>query len=111
VSAVSQASLNEPADDQSTPASAPVTDEDTEVPAELNMNIDSSAQAMGDLHGEPTIPNIWALDHEQDTSEGGEDSNGLSRTEEEELEKPSFLRRLKKRRGQKNSEDSDKSEE
>jgi cell division protein FtsZ len=99
---------------QTVPADEPVTtppaEEDSEVP-DLNMNIDAGSQEMGDLHSEPAIPNIWALDHDQEAAESNDETAGLSQTEEEELEKPSFLRRLKNRRGHKDSDENTPSEE
>lgn len=89
------------------------SEEDADV-SDINMNIDTSASGdkeMGDLHSEPAIPNIWALDHDSDANDTPDQSGRLSQSEEDELEKPSFLRRLKKRRNQKSSDESSNSEE
>lgn len=70
---------------------------------DLNMELDTASQAdeaNHDFHSEPQIPNIWSLnnDHEDEI----EAPNSYEQNaEEEELEKPSFLRRLKKRRSDK----------
>lgn len=80
--------------------------------SDLNMNIDSvhSSDASSDFHNDAG-PNIWALDHEDGQSndnhvnESSQDESGQSNAElDDELEKPSFLRRLKKRQAQKNTE-------
>lgn len=86
--------------------------EDTEVP-DLNMNMDTNEKEMGDLHSESAVPNIWALDHDQDDTrvDTSDNAASISRTEEDELEKPSFLRRLKKRRNPKNSDETSNPEE
>lgn len=108
---IQQAQQEEPAAATEDDSLASQSD-DTDV-SDINMNIDSNGKEMGDLHSEPAVPNIWALDHDQDdTSANTTDGAGsLSRSEEDELEKPSFLRRLKKRRSSKNPEDSSNSEE
>ena len=72
--------------------------------SDVNMDLDHAAD---DAHfDEPAIPNIWSIDagHEDDANSdsihhdmGAQDSN-------DELEKPSFLRRLKKRRESKDKE-------
>lgn len=56
-----------------------------------------------EFHKEPTVPNIWALDNEDDepNSDDKQDLNAEQAEKEEELAKPTFLRRLRKRRGEK----------
>lgn len=79
------------------PASVPQDDE-ADVSG-LNMDLEH-AKHESDFNSEPTIPNIWSIDsnHDEESS-----NNPLIDThdEEAELEKPSFLRRLKKRRSEK----------
>ncbi len=79
---------------------------------DMDMELDSegSISANGDahdFHSDTPMPNIWAIDHEVGLEPKGDDQqDGEKRTEEEaELEKPSFLRRLKKRRDTKNASD------
>lgn len=56
--------------------------------------VDKQAEAQADFHSEDT-PNIWALsDSEQ---EGDNDKKDQTSTEANELDKPSFLRRFKRR--------------
>lgn len=70
------------------------------------MELDTSTQVdeqSHDFHSEPTIPNIWSLDHDAD-NETETPNTYEQNAEEEELEKPSFLRRLKKRRSDKEND-------
>jgi len=75
---------------------------------DLNMELDNQvvSDSMGEeeFHKESVVPNIWSLDREQDndgkTHNAQEPSEAV---EDDELEKPSFLRRLKKLRNDKNS--------
>ena len=66
---------------------------------ELDTNT-SPEETSHDFHSEHTIPNIWSIDHDTD-AETDTPANFDQSSEEEELEKPSFLRRLKKRRSDK----------
>jgi cell division protein FtsZ len=56
-----------------------------------------------------SVPNIWTLDDKEEGDKGSKDSKGepgvVTSSVEEELERPSFLRRLKKRRGSSEEED------
>lgn len=78
---------------------------------DLDMDLDHSdkeaSSGAEEFHKEPVVPNIWALDHEGDKSENQKDDAGDkdNREEEQELEKPSFLRRFKKGRDQKQVSD------
>jgi hypothetical protein len=78
--------------------------EETDV-SDLNMELDANNQVdetTHDFHSEPTIPNIWSLDH--DAEHEPEAPDDFNQHNEEELEKPSFLRRLKKRRSDKDND-------
>lgn len=83
--------------------------EDTADVADLDLSLDAQDRATGaeEFHKEPTIPNIWALEHDHDSSQDIASTvpSQQATTEEEELEKPSFLRRLKKRRSEKSDTD------
>jgi cell division protein FtsZ len=62
-----------------------------------------------DFHAEPTIPNIWALDqeHNQNSAHDGsfdDDQEASRQAHENELDEPSFLKRLRNRRKAKNDE-------
>ena len=101
-----------------------VTEDEESASAEdvstINMNLDMpNSDGAADFHNDAG-PNIWALDHDQsDVAEdshlpdrGYSDSASPDDTNlDEELEKPSFLRRLKKRRSDKGTQDSDQKEE
>lgn len=56
--------------------------------SDLDINLDNQASEVHDFHSDET-PNIWALPDDQNT--------GLPDHADDELDKPSFLRRLKKR--------------
>jgi hypothetical protein len=69
------------------------------------MELDTNSQAdetNHDFHSEPSIPNIWSLDH--DAEPESQPADDFDQHNEEELEKPSFLRRLKKRRSDKDND-------
>lgn len=80
-------------------------------------------EAAADLSQDTPMPNIWTLDDhinkevEDNTfSSKGNSSNKsydavVSSAEEDELEKPSFLRRLKKRRQQHDTSQTDDTED
>lgn len=74
----------------------------------LDMTLDRNESESGavDFHKEPAIPNIWALDHDEEANKV-DDSEQPSGQDDSELEKPSFLRRLKKRRSEKSDSDSE----
>lgn len=76
--------------------------EDTDV-ANIDMDLEQSKTAEEDFHSEPAIPNIWSIDPEQNTASNENSINMHDDQDEDELEKPSFLRRLKKRRSEKDN--------
>ena len=76
----------------------------------IDMNLESnSSDHSSDFNNEQPMPNIWTLDHEQENNNdsssqqsddnSSEDGNQGSAGDhnEEELEKPSFLRRFRKK--------------
>ena len=68
--------------------------------SELDMNLEHPhKEGVEDFHKEPEVANIWTLDHEDSTGEGHSGANKVvhGSVSENELEKPSFLRRLKNR--------------
>lgn len=89
------------------PASTSQKSDDNVMKA-IDMDLDEESEATQAFHDEKPIPNIWALDHEheeekEDKKTEQSTSGTVAQTivgsaEEDELEKPSFLRRLKKRR-------------
>lgn len=78
------------------------TEDETDV-SNIDLNLGHVATGEEEFHKEPTIPNIWSIDPGDDDGQtDGMDANA-QQAEDEELEKPSFLRRLKKRRSEKDS--------
>jgi cell division protein FtsZ len=76
--------------------------------ADIDMNLDDNEGANKDFTKDNEIPNIWSIDEEdqdqdsskEDDKDSDDDHRGkvVTTSLEEDLEKPSFLRRLAKRR-------------
>ncbi len=74
---------------------------DDKAMSDIDMDLDvekDQDEAVDDLHAEPTVPNIWTMGND----DNGDDHSApkmfaSTPNEEEEIDKPSFLRRLKKR--------------
>lgn len=76
---------------------------DDKVASDLDMNLDDhKADEAVDFKSEAPMPNIWTIDEEKHDNK---DSAVVTGSTEDELEKPSFLRRLKKRRGDSSKDD------
>ncbi len=94
----------------------PSAADDDGVIGDIDMKLDEPSPAVDTFRDEQPMPNIWTLDPEEEKQadpENATKSSGsktfVSSVGDDELEKPSFLRRLKKRRendAKKNSEDS-----
>jgi len=100
---------------------------DDKVMSDLDMSLPSTEED-NDFHNDTPVANIWAIDdeesnqhkdskpHDEEDGEGDVDSDETKPTvvngiDEEDVEKPSFLRRLSRRRSKDNdqqSEDKDK---
>lgn len=68
---------------------------------DIDMKLDASQEAAGAFHDDQPMPNIWTLDNGEvdDNDQADQQSQSfVGSSEEDELEKPSFLRRLKKLR-------------
>jgi cell division protein FtsZ len=64
----------------------------------MDMDIQEHAEAASDFHSDEPMPNIWSIDeHEEETDTAGVGQAVVSHQDEEELERPSFLRRLRNR--------------
>jgi cell division protein FtsZ len=76
--------------------------------SEIDMDLgDDQPAAHEDFTSDEPVPNIWAIHDEDESKTDGDKSHDVTASElEEELEKPSFLRRLGRRRKQ-SSDDSD----
>lgn len=75
-----------------------------DVPGNIDMDLSSQDESEADFNKDTAIPNIWSIDHE---SKDDDQSSGVDTQvdqEQDELEKPSFLRRLKQRRGNKEND-------
>lgn len=106
---------------QTTPSTSPVSPpsatskSDDVVMKDIDMGLDEPAKAVEEFQNEKPMPNIWTLDNEADKEEPTPEKSSSSEStqtfigssDEDELEKPSFLRRLKKRR---QNEDGEKPE-
>jgi cell division protein FtsZ len=77
----------------------------------IDMDLDDSPAHLSgadDFHAEPTIPNIWTIEpdnHDKDHENGDSDTHSDS-VEEQKIDEPSFLKRLRMRRN-KVSEETD----
>ncbi len=78
---------------------------------DLDMDLekaDELATGAEEFHKEPVVPNIWALDNDsndQDKTQDDDESDEHNAEEEDELAKPSFMRRLRNIRGEKTTKD------
>lgn len=93
------------------------TNHTVDVPEDINMDLEDSPASKdhGDFHGENEVSNIWSHDHDDLTDSDDKDKDHQKEApiftqpfEDEELEKPSFLRRLTKR---KNTEKDDQKDQ
>jgi cell division protein FtsZ len=105
--------------DATTPATPISSAQDEKAMSDINMNLDEQSAASSDFSSDTPMPNIWALDEEDKTKD--EDSEPKSNDNDDDsdtsvitggsgdddLEKPSFLRRLAKRRKEDEKSDSD----
>lgn len=91
------AALSHPAND------TPAGDEQMN---DLDVTLDKQQEAEEEFQDEKPLPNIWTLDQEEGSDVDASQASAPTQTlvgsddEDDELEKPSFLRRLKKRRGE-----------
>ncbi len=107
---------------KSQPSSLPKTPDDHDM-TDIDMDLHDEEKDEHELSKDTPMPNIWTLDDTESPEDKDDSHTGtlldpspiVSSAEEDELEKPSFLRRLTKRRQQKdteknheNSEDSSK---
>ncbi len=72
---------------------------------DIDMNLETKtddATGAEDFHKEPVVPNIWALDNDNnDSDDKTSTDNDSDEDKEDELAKPSFMRRLRKHRSEK----------
>ncbi|MCA9337802.1 cell division protein FtsZ [Candidatus Saccharibacteria bacterium] len=73
---------------------------DTDI-SDIDMNLKSSSEhsvGADDFHNDTPIPNIWSLDHDKEDSHDTLHNAVVGDNDDDELEKPSFLRRFKRRK-------------
>ncbi|MCA9327239.1 hypothetical protein KDA14_01800, partial [Candidatus Saccharibacteria bacterium] len=112
VSSTAPVDVPSPADAEDT-APMPKSDEVSEAnkkdmeSMDMEIKENSDADETADFTSEKPMPNIWSLNHDDD-KDGEHETPApvVSHDDEDELEKPSFLRRLTKRRS-KNDESED----
>ncbi|MBI1856882.1 cell division protein FtsZ [Candidatus Saccharibacteria bacterium] len=84
---------------------------DEHVMKDIDMDLDDTTGADRDFHNDNPMPNIWTLDNNEESKNPEDDKSETVQTiftsdhEDDELEKPSFLRRLKNRRNKSEKED------
>ncbi len=82
-----------------------------EVPADISMDLeDTNTEAADDFHADNKVPNIWShIDSEEDTKKSDTDDDEAKNVySDEELEKPSFLRRLTRKKSGSSDDKDDK---
>lgn len=87
-----------------------------EVPSDINLDLDSEkGSSSSDFSSDVEPDNIWQKDNPEDDENSSEKDNKnkfVSQSyNEEEIEKPSFLRRLKRRKGTKNTKSDSKDDD
>jgi cell division protein FtsZ len=83
-------------------------DEEKEI-SSLDMSLEDASKAPDDFKSDSPMPNIWAIDDEHD--EQTNNSSEVTTNSEEELQRPSFLRRLTKRYTEEKSKEKDPTKE
>lgn len=79
---------------------------------DIDMDLDDKAapgSGADDFHADPHIPNIWALDHPDDDDKSPTDTDDAAKEAEKQMDEPSFLKRLRGKRKQKD-DNSEKTE-
>ncbi len=113
-----RSSSQKPTDSEAEALNVPAIEKPAEdVPADINMDLDadSKTDAAHDFQSDPTVPNIWALNDNgaTDSDTGDASKIRLDDDQADDSDKPSFLRRLKRRKNPENesssSPDSDES--
>lgn len=83
-----------------------------EVPADINLDLsEASETGHEEFHAENKVPNIWSHiepDSNSNDEEKVDSDKSDNKLDEDELEKPSFLRRLTRKKEQKEAEDDEK---
>lgn len=92
-------------------ANTNTTKQDEKALSEIDMNLEDDVPKAHDFTDDRPMPNIWSInsDDEDDDSDGKDSGTHevVTSSLEEDLEKPSFLRRLGRRRHKDDDDDSD----
>jgi cell division protein FtsZ len=116
-----------PARKQLTPAPVTTSKQDEKALSEIDMDLGDD-ESVSEFHEETPIPNIWAIDEDEENSDKKDESKKedneesrddeddkhepiISSSLEDDLEKPSFLRRLGRKRKQNEESDDEPSGE
>ncbi len=99
-------SVSEPTIQPLTPVSQSSTKQDDSDMTDMDMSLDHNTNTLDDF-GTDSVPNIWTIDDEPHDLDKPQEDAQTPKDSEEELGKPSFLRRLTKRYKQ-SDEDDDK---
>ena len=104
--------------------SSVTTKQDEKALSEIDMNLDDEGENSHDFDkDDSSMPNIWSIDDDSEAENSGDSKSNFHNHEgsevvgdnEDDLEKPSFLRRLAKRRSgndhKKNAEESESQED
>lgn len=104
---VSQTPIDNPVVDSTSDNNAPSDQAEETRLHDIDMDLDAHDDEDADFHSDKPVPNIWSIDSDNDDSKPNEDKNETSsadsilpKDDEDELEKPSFLRRLTRRKEQ-----------
>jgi cell division protein FtsZ len=93
----------------STPPAATASDKEME---DIDMDLKEHAESASDFHSDEPMPNIWSIDEKETDKDDERISHAIvSAHDEDELERPSFLRRLTKRSVKKDDSDEASSED
>ena len=95
-------------DDKETQRSSPKDEDINDINMDLDSSTDASQESADDFHNDSPMPNIWTLDnndegHDDQTNNNQDTQKEMN--EEDELEKPSFLRRFRKKNNNKDNSD------
>ncbi len=97
------------------PTVKPLTNSSIDDSVMSDIDTDLDEPVVDDFHKDNSIPNIWTIDEDEPDSTKKEESKTQpivsNILEEDELEKPSFLRRLSKRSKKSSDEDDSKTED
>lgn len=105
---------SEPAEPSVVTTASEPTATETEMEG-IDMDLKEHTEAASDFHHDEPMPSIWSIDENEDQQDDKLDGAVISNHDEDELERPSFLRRLTKRgnhkddTGEATEDDTDKS--